>query len=248
MSSWIRTLIALALAASVLDAVARAQYASCGTLEQGVTCPLLFRDTQGALWLLEDYGSFAAGDSVFVTGADDPSCFTFCMQGNGCIDSNTIQACDPTTGFCFCASGAPCGNTDASGGCASSIGQGALLTGSGSTSVAADDLTLHATRMPPNRSAIAFMGAGQASFPFGDGLRCVVSGGVGVFRFPIHDTGALGAFDEGPIVGTANALFPPWGHIAAGSTWYFQVWFRDPPGPCSGLTNVSNAVAATFTP
>src|SRR5688500_19532251 len=94
-------LAALALAAFPLGA-AQAQFADCGTIEQGVTCPKLFRDSTGMLWLLNTYGSFQVGDTVFVTGVPDPQCISICQQGNGCIHNNTIQPCDPTAPFCFC--------------------------------------------------------------------------------------------------------------------------------------------------
>jgi hypothetical protein len=42
--------------------------------------------------------------------------------------------------------------------------------------------------------------------------------------------------------------FGPSGHLAPGTTWAFQTWFRDPAGPCGHLTNLSSAVRATFTP
>jgi hypothetical protein len=245
----IRTCVLAAIAAlSFFAGPARAQYDMCGTLEQGVTCPVLFRDDQNALWLLQTHGTFQIGDRVHVTGVANPGCITFCQQGNGCINNNTIGPCDPTTGFCFCASGAPCGNVDASAGCRNSTGVGALLGGSGSASVAADDLVLNSSRLPHNVSAIVFMGASPISITFGDGLRCVGASFVGLLRFPLRNAGTAGSFDEGPIVGYANTHFPLGAHIAAGSTWLFQSWYRDPSGPCGQFTNLSNAVSVTFTP
>jgi len=51
--------------------------------------------------------------------------------------------------YCFCADGDPCGNPDGDGGCRHSGGTGALLTATGSASVAADDLVLRWIRVPP---------------------------------------------------------------------------------------------------
>lgn len=248
MGASLRLLALVVITAAGLAAQAAAQYSSCGTIEAGVTCPRLFRDTQGALWLLQDYGGHQVGDVVQVTGNADPYCMNLCMQGNGCIAPNTIGPCDPTSGFCFCASGAPCGNVDASGGCANSTGVGAQLSGSGSTSVAADDLVLHARRMPSGQNGLVFMGSQPVSYPFGAGLRCVGAGFFGVARFPLQTADNSGAFDVGPLVGFANAHFPPFLQIAPGSTWLFQCWYRDPSGPCGATTNLSNAVSATFTP
>jgi len=64
----------------------------CGTLVQGVECVLFQADT-GGLYVLSNRGSFVVGDYVHVTGRYDPFCITFCMQGDGCIVDNTIEAC-----------------------------------------------------------------------------------------------------------------------------------------------------------
>lgn len=232
----------------LLASTARAQYDMCGTLEQGVTCPVLFRDDTQQLWILQTHGTFVVGDRVHVTGTAVPGCISFCQQGNGCINNNTIDFCDPTTPYCFCASNAPCGNTDASAGCKNSTGVGAKLGGSGTSSIAADDLALTTSQLPHNVSCIVFMGTAQIAAPFHDGLRCVGAGAVGLFRFPLRNAGANGSFDETPIVSYANSHFPPPAHIVAGSVWSFQTWYRDPTGPCGHFTNVSNAVKVSFTP
>jgi hypothetical protein len=237
-------LVALALPSSAQTY----NFDGCGTVIQGVTCPKLFRDTANKLWLLQSFGSFQVGDYVYVTGMADPNCISICQQGNGCIANNTIALCppDPSKPFCFCGSGAPCGNNDPSAGCANSAGAGSRLRADGTDSVSADDLMLTASQIPANKFGIVFMGMTQiAAAPFGDGQRCV--GGM-LFRFPVRNSGGAGVVVEGPIVGHANANFPPAGQIQAGSTWNFQFWYRDPGGPCNAGFNLSNAVAVAFTP
>jgi len=150
--------------------------------------------------------------------------------------------------YCFCASGAPCANPDPDGGCASSTGSGARLTASGSTSVSLDDLFLEVGSLPARQSALLFMGAGRLSIPFGDGFLCVGAGGVGIFRFPVRNSGPQGRVVEGPIVGLARDRFPAAGRILAGSTWNFQDWYRDPAGPCGSFFNLSHALEVTFRP
>lgn len=158
-------------------------------------------------------------------------------------------SCVVGTEFCFCDSGAPCGNTDPSAGCANSTGSGAFAQAFGSTSVAADNLTLKATGIPGTHSGRFFMGAGTTSVPFDDGIRCVVSGGgSGTYRYALRSA-VSGTITEGPgVVGTSLTRFAPAGQIAVGQTWNFQCWYRDAPGPCNQGTNLSNAVALTFTP
>jgi hypothetical protein len=245
----IRTCVLAAIAAlSVFASPARAQYDMCGTLEQGITCPVLFRDDASALWILQTHGTFQVGDRVHVTGTANPLCISFCQQGNGCINNNTIDFCDPTTPYCYCAANAPCGNVDPNAGCNNSTGVGARLSGGGTASVAADDLVLTSSQLPHNVSCIVFMGTAQPAAPFHDGLRCVGAGFFGLFRFPLRNAGANGTFDETPIISYANTHFPPPAHIVAGSVWSFQTWYRDPTGPCGHFTNVSNAVKVSFTP
>ena len=149
--------------------------------------------------------------------------------------------------YCYCAAGAPCGNVDPTAGCANSTGAGALLTPSGSSSVGFDDLVLTITSAPPNVLGIVFMGGGQTAVPFGDGQRCVASGAAGTYRFGLIASGPTGTFVQGPgMVAYSVANFGPAGVIVPGSTWSFQGWFRDPPGPCGNSFNLSNAAAVTF--
>ena len=64
----------------------------CGVLVQGVECVLFEPDT-GGLYFLTNTGNFNVGDHVRVRGLMNPDCVTICMQGNGCIEQNTISAC-----------------------------------------------------------------------------------------------------------------------------------------------------------
>jgi len=64
----------------------------CGVLVQGVECVLFQADT-GGLYVLDNTGNFNVGDHVRVRGLMNPYCVTICMQGNGCIQQNTISEC-----------------------------------------------------------------------------------------------------------------------------------------------------------
>ncbi|MCE9595038.1 MAG: thrombospondin type 3 repeat-containing protein [Planctomycetes bacterium] len=167
------------------------------------------------------------------------------------LDVNTNQIpdeCEPSSGTPFCfgdgtGAACPCGNTGTTGGgCANSAALGALLANLGGTSVSLDNAQLQATQMPHNKSGLIFLGtnkfAGGASVPFGDGLICVQP----KFRFPVKNSGVSGSF----LVVQPASITPTW--ITAGSTRYFQAWYRDPAGPCGGGYNFSNGLSVTFTP
>ncbi len=165
------------------------------------------------------------------------------------VQAMAIQpALHPGTGFCygtFC----PCGNDNPTSGCRNSTGGGALLMGTGSTSVTADDLVLKVTGMPIATLARFYMSSQQTVMPFGDGLLCAGGGGYPSFRFRAASTWPTGTLTQGPgTVAHSAQFFGPSGLITPSSTWNFQVWYRNPHGPCGGLINVSNAYSVTFGP
>ncbi len=153
------------------------------------------------------------------------------------------------TQFCFCntTAPAPCGNFYPPGGCLNSIGAGAIMSASGSTSVSADNLVLTTVQMPPNRPGLLLMSPNSIpATPFFDGLRCLNGP---VFRLQPQSTGPSGMWNNGPGLSAYSiSNLPPAGWILSGSTMSFQSWFRDPLGPCGSTVNTSNAVMATFVP
>jgi hypothetical protein len=64
----------------------------CGVLVQGVEC-VLFRADDGRRFVLATTGPFRLGDRVRVEGEVRADCATFCMEGDGCLDNPTIEAC-----------------------------------------------------------------------------------------------------------------------------------------------------------
>ncbi|MCB9915298.1 MAG: hypothetical protein H6828_09130 [Planctomycetes bacterium] len=160
------------------------------------------------------------------------------VNGNGIPDECELIA----SGYCYCPVGgpAPCANWDGSAGCRNSTGVGALLSGSGTSSVFNDDLVLTVSNMPTGQFGIVYFGSTAIGpFPFGDGLRCV---GGGVVRFGPKNSGAGGSISYGPGLIGGGAPWVPF------STVRFQGWYRDPFGPCGNGFNLSNALAVTFTP
>ena len=165
----------------------------------------------------------------------------------------------PLVGTRFCAGDGtgtpcPCGNESdpaLGNGCENKHGQGATLDGTGSASVAADDLSLSVTftmstqTFPPKGEAILLFAGdarinGGLGLPLGDGLRCV---GGNVQRLGVRfGTPYRGIALWGP--GLAAQL-----GVVAGDTRYFHAWYRDPIGsPCGSGFNTTNALELTFEP
>ncbi|MCE9596202.1 MAG: hypothetical protein K8S98_18585 [Planctomycetes bacterium] len=163
-------------------------------------------------------------------------------NGNGIPD----ECEQPIMRFCWCHGDvAPCGNVDLDSGCANSTGVGATLSTAGTSSVAADDLTITVTEMPINKTGILFMGSNwKVPTPFQDGARCVYGS---IFRYPPKSSGLGGTFTYGPGLAAYSTTWPM-GTITSGATWFFQSWYRNPTGPCGTGTNLSNAVQVDFVP
>jgi hypothetical protein len=127
---------------------------------------------------------------------------------------------------------------------ANSTGDAAEIGYAGSPSVAANDLTLLASQLPPGQFGIFYYGAAETQVSFGNGFRCVAPGGVGLFRFPPMSTGTTGTATY-----ALDNTSPPQasGQITAYSTWHFQFWFRDPLAGGANF-NLSDALEITFCP
>ena len=122
-----------------------------------------------------------------------------------------------------------------------SSGNLATLTATGSNAVAANDLTLNASGLPPQQFGIFVTSQTVAMSPTGNlclgGMigrftqpsQVLMSGPNGEFALSLD----LGAFPQG-------AGFVP---VAAGETWNFQAWHRDVVAPGSGF---SDGLAVTF--
>ena len=145
------------------------------------------------------------------------------------------------TPYGYCGGAGICGNGDAVGGCANSTTRGSRLRACGSGSLARDDFALEADRLPAGRLVLCFRGGAEAATPFGDGLRCVAGGSLGLFRFPATLSSQEGTASLGP------GILGPSG-IAPGETWFLQAWYADPAGPCGTGSNATNGVRAVFRP
>lgn len=156
-------------------------------------------------------------------------------------------ASDPGSAYCFGTS-CPCGNDSPTGGCKNSSGAGALLSATGTASLAASDLNFHGRDLPAKSVSLLVFGPLQQEIPFFDGKLCI--GGQINRLYKHQNSGDAGAVDFLDTIGQLklNAVpitFDP------GDTRNFQVWFRDAPAavsPCGTKANISNAYSVTFLP
>jgi hypothetical protein len=125
-------------------------------------------------------------------------------------------------------------------GAANTVGPGASMAWSGSSSVALNNLTLRAEGCPPNKSAIFFYSnTALAATPFNAGFLCMATP---IVRLPGLVTDAQGSAAHNLDLGNPPN---PNGLILAGSTWHFQLWYRDPLGG-GGTTNTSDGLRVDF--
>ena len=230
-------------------AQAQIPYDECGNLIQGATC-VLFEDTMGRQWLLDNTGGFPVGANLRVQGTATLNCITICIQGDGCVAVSSIGPCGggptpPGTPFCpgdgSGGTACPCGNNSGLGqnlGCLNSLGSGGKIDASGVASVSADTVILQGSGMP-NASALYFQGTSQqnggAGTVFGDGIRC--AGGTIVRLATKANSGGSSQF---PAAG--DPTLSAQGGAMAGDTRTYQVWYRNAdPAFCTPSTfNLTN--------
>ena len=129
-------------------------------------------------------------------------------------------------------------------GLANSVGSGARLDTSGSLSVAQNAFVLRASCCPAGQNGLFFYGASANDIPFGNGRLCVTGP---IFRLnPPSAADGSGRFVRGVDFDSPPASSGA-GQIQAGSTFYFQLWYRDPAAGGSAF-NTSDALRATFRP
>jgi hypothetical protein len=122
-----------------------------------------------------------------------------------------------------------------------SVGTGALLAHSGSTSLAANAFVLEASQLPAGTNHLFFLGSTAAQIPFGAGYRCIAA--------PIARLGPPAVTSA---AGTASRVLdftapPLLGSLSPGDVRDFQCWYRDPAGGGTGQ-QLSDALSARFCP
>ena len=117
-----------------------------------------------------------------------------------------------------------------------SSGQPALMSHTGTTSIAANNFALVTSGAPANTLGLFYYGANEMQAAFGNGFRCV--GGT-VWRLGIRPSNGSGVASFAIDFGAVPAP------ITASSTWKFQYWYRNPAAGGANF-NLSNGLSATF--
>lgn len=170
------------------------------------------------------------------------------FASNVTIDNVVVDAGGPGVAYCV-GVGCPCGNDSPTSGCLNSLGRGGLLSARGTASVAADDLVLEVEGITPT-FAYLFVGTSEACEFMGDGLLGLSPGPYqpDLLRLMVQEANELGELTIGPgLVSSIDAAAGATGTVLVGSTWNFQVVYRDAPSsPCDTLFNFTNALSVTF--
>jgi hypothetical protein len=98
-----------------------------------------------------------------------------------------------------------------------SVGSGAVIGTTGSTSIAAAELTLTARHCPSSSAGVFFHGSTATFVAFCNGARCV---GGSLVRMPIVHCDELGNVRQAVVLATSP--------FAVGATRQFQFFYRDP--------------------
>jgi hypothetical protein len=141
-----------------------------------------------------------------------------------CFRAERYQLCLPPTSTCQTSP--------------NSMGAGATMGWSGSSSHSSNDLVISVSGAAASQPGVFYFGDQAVQLPFGDGMRCV--GGT-VHRLPVQltDPGGDAAFE----VDFEDASAPT-AIMEVGDTWHFQFWYRDPAFGGSGF-NLSDALEIT---
>lgn len=122
----------------------------------------------------------------------------------------------------------------------SSVGDGARIAAYGCTWISAQNFRLAAQFTPPASRGVLFLGHGQASTPPGAGTLCV----PGLY----HRLATVNVQASGQVQIQVDLSASAAHTLSAGSTWYFQFWYRDPSSGSISRHDTSDSLRATFAP
>ncbi len=167
--------------------------------------------------------------NTFASGSSGP----YTYSGDG-INDNGADFWSAGFGANYCGPAVP-----------NSSGMSGVLSGSGSSAVADNDVTLTASNLPVNQFGflVASQTQGFVVTPGGSQGNLCLGGAIGRFNNMIMNTGSSGSYS---IVLDLNAIPQPSGPVAVmpGETFNFQGWFRD-NNPAS-TSNFTDGLSVTF--
>ena len=126
-----------------------------------------------------------------------------------------------------------------------STGSAAAISATGSATAADNDVTLHATGVPPMQFGIFITSETQAATPLASGTLCV-GGNIVRFQGPgqIRQADANGEYSLQIDTTALPAGVPT--PILPGETWNFTTWFRDLDPMVGNTANFSDGVSIDF--
>ncbi|MBI5365262.1 MAG: TIGR03790 family protein [Planctomycetes bacterium] len=126
-------------------------------------------------------------------------------------------------------------------GAPNSVGAGARMTALGAPNIGANDFQVGAFGLPINTSCLFLYGSVGTQLPLGNGFLCIDQ--------PFRRMGVLQASIAGDVYRAIDFTTLPFANgpfgITAGSTWNFQVWYRNVAGGGAGF-NLSDGLRVTF--
>ena len=190
----------------------------------------------------------APGDTVDVSGVLPAGRYELLVRAAAtpCVSENEVRTETLTSSYALEFSEASSNYCVAAPNSVSA--SGATMGFTGTQDIAANDFTLQASGTLPGGSGLFFYGPVQvANQTFGDGFRCVGGSTVKRLQPPISANAQgiaerLVDFTVPPAGGGGN------GTIVPGSTWNFQLWYRDAMGPGGNGFNASDGLSVTFCP
>lgn len=199
-------------------------------------------DPQSTAWATGYDGDIALDGGTLFLGAaetDGPqgvgAVFVFEEMATEFLGESTCWAIDHGS-LCTCPAA---GQLAQPAGCPGAESIGAILIGTGSTSLTAADLRMTGLRLAKNRPCMLISGPSKSTpLPFGNGLLCI---GPPIRRIAVDQSGPMGDVEFNPAVGPLLGATP-------GTTLGFQIWYRETSVLCSGGFNLSNAFRVTATP